>query len=333
MDKLASIASTEIDSMQQSANAALASGDITNSILDMASNIDNITVLMAQMKKTNPLYDNLEDAVKRIESNELLDERYLTITYMIYSELAYLKDTNNYSLITLYYLILTWIESFYVKDNNNLIDIISGTSDSKCHELLTKYTEQKKREQEVEQIGKDDIAEVDENFARGGPFMFKSKVMDYILGQSTAEGQSSIGQCQLLQQAISTNTSAVTSYIKTQIINKLSTASTSQEDAIDVLTTMNTYINQQANEYSEVYERLQTLNATQQRKSTFHVKDLKTLNRWSFWCRVIFWVLVVFLVLMVLVDKYRAVAAFTATVDDKLKQMATTATQIAAAGQ
>ena len=97
---------------------------------------------------------------------------------------------------------------------------------------------------------------------------------------------------------------------------------------------MHLYVNDQVNAHATVYQRLQSLNATQQRKSAFHVDDLKALNRWSYWCRVVFWVLVVFFVLMVLVDQYRAVASFTANMDNRLKQVASAARQVVgAAGQ
>lgn len=95
-----------------------------------------------------------------------------------------------------------------------------------------------------------------------------------------------------------------------------------QKTSITLLRQLLDYVNDQVGEYSEVYERLNTLMDTQKRKSTFLAADVQTLDRWQVWCRAIFWFLVVFFVLMVLVDHYTDLSRFTADMDSRVKQAA-----------
>ena len=235
----------------------------------------------------------------------------------------------NNELMSLYYFILLYIRNVYIQGGTDGTVSQESTSclkfiqDYLNPQGLTALAQAELKTQEdirAELTQTKDVSQIDSTFHLG-----EQKFLKQVIHQAKTNAKNIVDASQNNMNLRVSSTA--------KMVDTTGTANEAQKQSIATLNTMLSYINQQANEYSEVYARLQALNATQQRKSAFHVKDLKTLNRWSFWCRVIFWVLVVFLVLMVLVDKYSAVASFTATVDDKLKRMATAATQIAAAGQ
>lgn len=100
-----------------------------------------------------------------------------------------------------------------------------------------------------------------------------------------------------------------------------------QNTSIELLTQLSEYVNEQVTEYSTVYEQLNMLIATQERKITFQTDDMQTLEGWQYWCKVGFWGLVVFFVLMVIVDHMMDISQFTSDMDGRLKRAASAAGQ------
>ena len=75
-----------------------------------------------------------------------------------------------------------------------------------------------------------------------------------------------------------------------------------QQTLIQSLNDWSHYMNQRANEYAQLYEKMNVIVNTTKRKDVFEVKDLRSLDGWNRVATNIFWVLMVVLLVMVVVQ-------------------------------
>lgn len=69
------------------------------------------------------------------------------------------------------------------------------------------------------------------------------------------------------------------------------------------------YMNQRADDYSKLYERLTVMMNTTKRKDVFEVKDLRALDGWNFFLTNVFWLVVVVFVVLIVVQHYAKLSA------------------------
>ena len=69
------------------------------------------------------------------------------------------------------------------------------------------------------------------------------------------------------------------------------------------------YMNQRADEYSKLYERLNVVMNTTKRKDVFEVKDLRALDGWNRFLTNVFWTVVVLFVVLIVVQHYMKLSA------------------------
>ena len=81
------------------------------------------------------------------------------------------------------------------------------------------------------------------------------------------------------------------------------------------------YMDQRADEYSQMYERLSVVINTTKRKDVFEVKDLRALDGWNRMLTSIFWVFVIVLLVMVVVQHYRELSAMAKQVKEKIPDL------------
>ena len=317
----------------QSEFGDMMSSQVNDAMNTITNNIAQTTKLLDQSKKygdtaqQQEIQDDLYNDEMMIEQ----DSEYRTIANKLRGYIN-LNSDNSTSLQIMYYLMLNYIAIFMYKNIPTFDDSFeadtSSNNNNNCrpcpYELFHKNNvnaQNKKRIQDQVNELNDEINDIlISSYSNNDKF---NKIVHTL---ATTQAESLIQLAQSNYSARVAHASAMVTQVKTSVEH--------QQQSIDALKTMHVYVNEQVNDHATVYQRLQSLNATQQRKSAFHVNDLKELNRWSYWCRVVFWVLVVFFVLMVLVDQYRAVASFTANMDNRLKQVASAARQVVgAAGQ
>ena len=81
-----------------------------------------------------------------------------------------------------------------------------------------------------------------------------------------------------------------------------------QQDAlVRGLSDWSSYLDQQTQEYVEMYDKMDSLISTQRRKSSFTVRDIQSLDQWTYWSQVVFWILLASCGMMVVVHNYSAV--------------------------
>lgn len=86
---------------------------------------------------------------------------------------------------------------------------------------------------------------------------------------------------------------------------------TQQTTLIQSLKDWSHYMNQRADEYSKLYERLSVVMNTTKRKDVFEVKDLRALDRWNRFLTNVFCVVVVLFVVLIVVQYYTKLPART----------------------
>lgn len=95
-----------------------------------------------------------------------------------------------------------------------------------------------------------------------------------------------------------------------------------QEALIQSLGDWSNYLDQQAQEYSEIYERLNVLMNTNKRKDVFEVKDLNSLDKWNTLTVNVFWVLLVILIVMIVVQNYSSITSSLNNAQQKIQNIA-----------
>jgi hypothetical protein len=98
-----------------------------------------------------------------------------------------------------------------------------------------------------------------------------------------------------------------------------------QEALVSSLNDWSTYMDAQAEEYAQLYDRLSAATATYRRKDVFDTKDLTSLDKWNSWNTVVFWILVVIMVLMVMVNYFQTFASLARSVETQVKHSASQA--------
>jgi hypothetical protein len=98
-----------------------------------------------------------------------------------------------------------------------------------------------------------------------------------------------------------------------------------QEALVGSLNDWSTYMDAQAEEYAQLYDRLSAATATYRRKDVFDTKDLSSLDKWNSRNTAVFWILVVMLVLMVTVNHYQSFVSLARSVETQVKQSASQA--------
>ena len=89
-----------------------------------------------------------------------------------------------------------------------------------------------------------------------------------------------------------------------------------QQDAlVRGLSDWSYYLDQQTHEYVEMYEKMGALISTQRRKSSFTVRDIQSLEQWTYWSQVVFWILLASCGVMVVVHNYSAVSRTAEQID------------------
>ena len=88
-----------------------------------------------------------------------------------------------------------------------------------------------------------------------------------------------------------------------------------QEALVRGLSDWSSYLDQQTQEYVEMYEKMDSLISTQRRKSSFTVRDIKSLDQWTYWSQVVFWILLASCGVMVVVHNYSAVNKTATAID------------------
>ena len=81
------------------------------------------------------------------------------------------------------------------------------------------------------------------------------------------------------------------------------------------------YLDQQTHEYAEMYEKMDALISTQRRKSSFTVRDIQSLEKWTYGSRVMFWILIAFGVFMVIVNNFTSIQTVAHSVDKSLNNL------------
>ena len=95
-----------------------------------------------------------------------------------------------------------------------------------------------------------------------------------------------------------------------------------QEALIQSLGDWSHYLDQQAQEYAEIYERLNVLMNTNKRKDVFEVKDLQSLDKWNTITVNAFWVLLVILIVMIVVQNYSSITSSLNNAQQKIQSIA-----------
>jgi len=89
-----------------------------------------------------------------------------------------------------------------------------------------------------------------------------------------------------------------------------------QQDAlVRGLSDWSSYLDQQTHEYVEMYEKMDALLSTQRRQSSFTVRDIQSLEQWTYWSQVVFWILLASCGVMAVVHNYRAVSKTAEAID------------------
>jgi hypothetical protein len=96
---------------------------------------------------------------------------------------------------------------------------------------------------------------------------------------------------------------------------------TQQDALLQGLEDWSQYLDQQTQEYVDLYEKLDTLISTQRRKSAFTVSDVRSLEGWTSTMHVVFWVLVAAFLVMAVVHNYSTWNAAAEQVDSGLKRI------------
>ena len=99
-----------------------------------------------------------------------------------------------------------------------------------------------------------------------------------------------------------------------------------QEVLIQSLSDWSHYMDQRADEYSQMYERLDVVTNTTKRKDVFEVQDLRALDGWNRFLTNVFWVLLVLLLVMVVVQHYTELSAMAKQLQSKTAVVADQAT-------
>lgn len=98
-----------------------------------------------------------------------------------------------------------------------------------------------------------------------------------------------------------------------------------QQDALlRGLSDWSDYLDQQTNEYAEMYEKMDALISTQRRKSSFTVRDIQSLEKWTYGSHVMFWILIASGLLMVIVYNFTSIKKIANSVDKNLNQLRNT---------
>jgi hypothetical protein len=89
-----------------------------------------------------------------------------------------------------------------------------------------------------------------------------------------------------------------------------------QQDAlVRGLSDWSDYLDQQTHEYVEMYEKMDALLSTQRRQSSFTVRDIQSLEQWTYWSQVVFWILLASCGVMAVVHNYSAVSKTAEAID------------------
>ena len=89
-----------------------------------------------------------------------------------------------------------------------------------------------------------------------------------------------------------------------------------QQDAlVRGLSDWSAYLDQQTHEYVEMYEKMDALLSTQRRQSSFTVRDIQSLEQWTYWSQVVFWILLASCGVMAVVHNYSAVSKTAEAID------------------
>lgn len=89
-----------------------------------------------------------------------------------------------------------------------------------------------------------------------------------------------------------------------------------QQDAlVRGLSDWSGYLDQQTHEYVEMYEKMDALLSTQRRQSSFTVRDIQSLEQWTYWSQVVFWILLASCGVMAVVHNYSAVSKTAEAID------------------
>jgi hypothetical protein len=89
-----------------------------------------------------------------------------------------------------------------------------------------------------------------------------------------------------------------------------------QQDAlVRGLSDWSGYLDQQTHEYVEMYEKMDALLSTQRRQSSFTVRDIQSLEQWTYWSKVVFWILLASCGVMAVVHNYSAVSKTAEAID------------------
>lgn len=95
-----------------------------------------------------------------------------------------------------------------------------------------------------------------------------------------------------------------------------------QQDAlVRGLSDWSDYLDQQTNEYAEMYEKMDALISTQRRKSSFTVRDIQSLEKWTYGSHVVFWILVASCLLMVIVYNFTSIQKVAKSVDKNMNKL------------
>ena len=96
-----------------------------------------------------------------------------------------------------------------------------------------------------------------------------------------------------------------------------------QQDAlIQSLGDWSNYLDQQAQEYSELYERLNILMNTNKRKDVFEVNDLNSIDKWNKIIVNSFWVFLTILIVMIVVQNYTYMTSSLHNAQEKIQNLA-----------
>ena len=89
-----------------------------------------------------------------------------------------------------------------------------------------------------------------------------------------------------------------------------------QQDAlVRGLSDWSSYLDQQTHEYVEMYEKMDALLSTQRRQSSFTVRDIQSLEQWTYWSQVVFWILLASCGVMAVLHNYGAVSKTAEAID------------------
>ena len=95
-----------------------------------------------------------------------------------------------------------------------------------------------------------------------------------------------------------------------------------QQDAlVRGLSDWSDYLDQQTHEYAEMYEKMDSIISTQRRKSSFTVRDIQSLEKWTYGSHVVFWILIASSLLMVIVYNFTSIQKVANSVDKNLNKL------------